>query len=418
MARESRIPSAEAFKVQGWCPTAWQPMRSQDGWIVRVRPHGASVAVGQWRVLAELALAHAEPLIELTRLGNVQLRGVDEANLERVRSVLIDARLVPADADADLAPPVHCTPLYRRGDATHALASLLSRAVIERLSPAALARKGLEALPSKFGFVVDDAAHRLRCMNADIELWVAAHGQVALFAADCAEPVLWESAERAVDAAIEKALWFARERMLHAPALVRMRSLVHAKSAGTKLNEVGAPVPPGPLDQGAWMVGVPLGRIDAAAMLATTAAMPEHAEIRVTPWRSLWVSEAALAGGNPFSDAVHWITRDDDVRLRASSCIGAPRCEQARFAAQELSLEIAAHVPHGIHVHVTGCAKRCALSADATFVVGAEGVDDAGQTLLRVVRRGPREHAGPLVPYRELRARPQQIQKLIHDPHL
>ncbi|QIL79237.1 nitrite reductase [Diaphorobacter sp. HDW4A] len=416
MARESRIPSTEAFKVQGWCPTAWRPMRSQDGWIVRVRPHCASITVRQWRVLAELALAHAQPLTELTRLGNVQLRGVDEAQLDRVRCALIDACLVPADADVDLAPPVHCTPLYRAGDATHALARLLSQAVVERLSPAALARRGLEALPGKFGFVVDDVDRRLRCMKADIELWVTANGQMALSAADFAEPVLFNFAEHAVASAIEKALWFARERMLQAPPLVRMRSLVHSNSVD--VHAMGTPIPPGPLIHGAWMVGVPLGRIDAAAMLAAAVLMPEHAEIRVTPWRSLLVSEDALAGGNPFSDATHWITRDDDVRLRTSSCVGAPRCGQARFAAQELSIEIAPHVPHGIHVHVSGCAKLCALSADATLVVEAGGVDEAGRTLLRVNRPGHREHAGPRIPYIELFEQPQHIQKLIHDPHL
>ena len=119
---------SDSIQIQGWCPTAWQPMRAQDGWILRVRPHCAAITAAQWCVLAQLALRHAHPEIELTRLGNVQLRGVDEGRVHALRAQLIEAGLVPADADADLAPAVHCTPLYHANDATHALAQLLSAA--------------------------------------------------------------------------------------------------------------------------------------------------------------------------------------------------------------------------------------------------------------------------------------------------
>lgn len=410
----------DSFKVQGWCPTAWQPMRSQDGWIVRVRPRCASIRVAQWRVLAELALSRAQPLIELTRLGNVQLRGVDESQLDQVRARLIEAQLVPPDADVDLAPPVHCTPLYQRGDATHALAECLSTAVVEHLSPSALHGRGLNALPSKFGFAVDDAQRRLQCMNADIDLWVTEQGQYALRAADSAKQMLFATAEQAVAAAIDKAQWFAGDRVLRKPVAVRLRSL-----AGATLPEVadiGEPIQPGLYQERAWIVGVPLGRIDAKAMLAATNALPEDAEIRVTPWRSLLVGEELLASGNPFADTTHWITHPDDARLRASSCVGLPRCEQGRFGSQELSVQIAPHVPVGVHVHVSGCAKFCALSADATVVISPHGVDDDDRVLLSVEKNEKRmlerTHAAMPVSLEALRAEPQTIQKLIHDLHL
>ena len=71
-------------------------MRAQDGWIVRVRPVCASINAGQWATLSALALSHAHPQIELTRLGNVQLRGITDAQLPVLLSQLVAARLIPA----------------------------------------------------------------------------------------------------------------------------------------------------------------------------------------------------------------------------------------------------------------------------------------------------------------------------------
>ncbi|MET1116374.1 MAG: nitrite reductase [Comamonas sp.] len=405
----------DSIQVQGWCPTAWQPMRAQDGWIVRVRPHCAAVSAAQWRVLAQLALAHAHPQIELTRLGNVQLRGVGTAQLPAVRQQLIEAGLVPADADADLAPAVHCTPLYRSNDATHALARQLSAAVLEHLSPAALARAGLPALPGKFGLLVDDPARRMQGIGADLQLWVDADAGYGLALGDAAQWHGFAHAQDAVAAALQIALWFARARGSMEPAPTRLRGLL-----AHRMPQVAAPLhlatqPAAPLLPGlhcahGQMLGAPLGRIDAAALQELALQLPADAQIRVTPWRSLLLVQEAVA----CLDAMHWITEPADARLRVSACTGAPRCSQGHVPAQALALALAGDVPAHRHLHVSGCAKFCALPADATAVLFA-GPDATGAPLLHISRgRAPRTPIDSLA----LDEAPARMTRLLHDLYL
>ncbi|QIL72773.1 nitrite reductase [Diaphorobacter sp. HDW4B] len=409
---------SEPFIVQGWCPTAWQPMQSQDGWIVRVRPHCASIQVVQWRVLAELSLAHGDAQIELTRLGNVQLRGVAESQLFSLRSTLIAAGLVPADADEDLAPPVHCTPFYRQGDATHVLAQSLSAAVCTHLRPSALQRLGLEALPSKFGLLVDDTQQRLKNTHADVRLWATPDGRYAMSAGTALTWIPMARMEDAVSAAIDLARWFARERMAHQPMPTRLQRVIaqFPRDATTHGAADTESLSPSALPDAGRLIGVPLGRIDAQALLDVIAHMPDTAELRVTPWRSLWIDGDSAHWGKAFQDTTHWITQTDDARLRVSACTGAPRCAQGHMAAQALALHIAPHVPQNAHVHVSGCAKHCALSAEATALISAVRNEEAVQLDLRKPKDNDTQaiHITP----DSLQAAPQQIQKLIHDLHL
>jgi precorrin-3B synthase len=416
-----------AIKVQGWCPTAWQPMRAQDGWMVRVRPHCAALSAAQWRVLAELALAHAHPQIELTRLGNVQLRGVCQAQLDGVRARLIAARLVPEDADADLAPAVHCTPLYHRHDATHALAQLLARAAVQRLSPQALARQGLAALPSKFGLLVDDPARRMQATGADLQLWVAEGQGHGLALADSSDWYCFACAQEAVDAAVEIALWFAAERAALAPAPTRLRAVLRQGMPPLPaLRKAQRPVAgpaharalgPGPHAEHGWLVGAPLGRVDAAAMLALAMQLPADAEIRVTPWRSLLLPADARVAPIDRLDAAHWITQADDARLKVSACTGAPRCAQGHVAAQTLALALAQQLPPHTHLHVSGCAKFCALGPDASAVLFAS-TGPVGETRLNLCRAEQRSAAPTPISWPASTDAPANIKKLLHDLYL
>lgn len=417
----------DSIKVQGWCPSAWKPMRAQDGWMVRVRPHCASISAAQWRVLAELALSHAHSQIELTRLGNVQLRGVSEAQLAWVRSQLIAARLVPADADADLAPAVHCTPLYRLGDATHALARLLSAAAVERLGPAALARQGVAALSSKFGLLVDDPARRMKSMGADLHLWVAADQGYGLALGDSAHWYCFARADEAVDAAVQLALWFASERAAIAPVPTRLRALLphrqpdvaalqaaQWRAAAPDADRPAQALSPGKHAGQGWVIAAPLGRIDAAAMRELASRLPADTGMRVTPWRSLWLDAQSLDSHIAQLDPGQWITQPADVRLRVSACTGAPRCSQALVPAQAMALALAPHVAEHQHLHVSGCAKFCALSADATGLVFAS-LGAGGEVRLNASRAG---HPHPPISSLALAEAPEKLQQLLHDLHL
>ena len=423
-----------AIKVQGWCPTAWAPMQAQDGWIVRVRPQCASIGARQWALLAELALSCAHPEIELTRLGSVQLRGVSEAQLSQVRSRLVEAQLVPAVADADQAPAVHCTPFYKHADLTHALAVLLSQAVIAQLSPNALQSQGVEALPSKFGLVVDDAQRRMRGIAADISVWVTADERYGLALGEQSGWYEFDGAGAVVAAALVVALWFAKERTAVAPTptptFTRLRQLLALRALNLPCLELaefrgeniaastfvlpGRFVQIGSSQEG-LVISVPMGRINAVALLQAVTPLPPQAEIRVTPWRSLFCADEAIAA--QFFSSAHWITEAGDARLRVSACTGAPQCTQALLAARELALVLAPHVPPQAHVHVSGCAKCCALSPQASVALIATEVSagDPSQVLLNLSWPNLPQQPFSQISTQALRQEPGHISTLIHD---
>ena len=422
-----------AIKVQGWCPTAWAPMQAQDGWIVRVRPQCASISAQQWTVLAELSLSCEHPEIELTRLGSVQLRGVSEAHLSAVRSRLVEARLVPADADADQAPAVHCTPFYKHADLTHSLALLLSQAAIAQLSPNALKSQGVQALPSKFGLAVDDAQRRMRGIAADISVWVTADERYGLALGEQSGWYAFDGAAEVVAAALAVALWFAKERTAIAPmptpTVTRLRQLLPQRALNFPCLELaafragylvaGAAALPGQWEQAGRVIGVPMGRISAAVLLEAVKSMPLQTEIRVTPWRSLFCEDEAIAA--QFFSSAHWITEAGDARLRVSACAGAPQCTQALLAARELALVLAPHVPPQAHVHVSGCAKCCALSPEATAVLiatEAPAGGDSGQALLNLSWPNLPQQPFSQISTQALRQEPSHISTLIHDLHI
>ena len=72
------------FEIKGWCPSALRPMRSGDGLIVRVRPHGGRISSAQAKGIAELSMRHGNGLIDLTGRANLQIRGIREDSHERL----------------------------------------------------------------------------------------------------------------------------------------------------------------------------------------------------------------------------------------------------------------------------------------------------------------------------------------------
>ena len=412
-------------------------MQAQDGWIVRIRPHCASLNVAQWRALAELALAHAHPQLELTRLGNIQLRGVHASQLGQVRSQLVAAGLVPANADEDLAPAVHCSPLYARHDLTHQLAQSLSHAAATRLSPHALQTLGLNALPSKFGLLVDDEQQSLRDIGADLRLHVLpASAQTEHFAPRYAltlgssgKNYVYGSATEAIEAAVQIAIWFAGERVRgdqqgDRQAITRLQQKLAylpqdlpALRTATVLEtspDASATCPLTPGEHGRhFVLGAPLGRVNAQAVLLLASHLPPNTEIRVTPWRSLLVADGATTIAPKALDSASWIVESRDARSRVSACTGSPGCTQALMPAQQLALQSAKHLPEGMHLHISGCAKLCALGKEATAVVYASQ-SDAAQLLLNAYTAA-QPQARIQIPFQAQLSEPAQIQELIHE---
>jgi sulfite reductase beta subunit-like hemoprotein len=125
--------------------------------------------------------------------------------------------------------------------------------------------------------------------------------------------------------------------------------------------------------------GLLFGRIDADQLEALAGAAQERGadELRLTPWRAVlavglsWLHAEALAAR---LEKYGFLLDPADPRLAFSACPGAPACPSALGDARALALALAPHWQAGAgRVHVSGCAKGCALNARAVTLVAGEG---------------------------------------------
>ncbi|CAB5691242.1 ferredoxin-nitrite reductase [Delftia tsuruhatensis] len=381
--------------IQGWCPGAWQPMASGDGLVVRVRPPLGRLTVAQARRLARLALVHGNGALELSSRANVQLRGIAPERHGAVLRALAAAGLLDADAGRERRRNLVVDPLCQPQEQVHALGRALQQALDDA--------DDLAGLPAKFGWSVEGSQGRLAGVSADIRLQRASTGWLvqpdgrgqALAVAD---------AGQAVAVGLVLARWFAGQaarRRAQGLRPGRMAAVAEALEPPPGMAWVAAQPAvhgegpaPGAVPGLGWLVGAPLGRLRAEALALLLRALPGATCLRATPWRMLLLEDPAAGAQRPawwaaagLDGASDWITEARDPRLRVSACTGAPGCTQALGPTQALALELAAQVPEGAHLHVTGCAKGCARQAPASVVLRAEEQQGQGP-VYAVVRHG------------------------------
>ena len=118
---------------------------------------------------------------------------------------------------------------------------------------------------------------------------------------------------------------------------------------------------------GGHAIGASFGLFPAAALRQIAKATTQP--IRVTPFRLLHLRDADLAGlthadlilsPNPGLGAIH-------------GCTGAPGCPQASVQTRTTARALAALLPAGQSLHVSGCAKGCALQGRADFTLIGRG---------------------------------------------
>jgi precorrin-3B synthase len=114
-------------------------------------------------------------------------------------------------------------------------------------------------------------------------------------------------------------------------------------------------------------VAAPFGRLEAGQLseLAELCAKSGASEIRLSPWRALYIDSAIEGTG--------LIVDDNDLLLNIEACPGAPACSSATVDTRSTARQVAAlGIPGSIHI--SGCAKGCARSAPADLVlVGNDG---------------------------------------------
>lgn len=340
--------------IQGWCPGALRPMRSGDGLVVRVRPHGGRLSRAQAAGIAALSAQHGNGLIDLSARANVQLRGVRDDSHAALIEGLDALGLIDHSAQAEAARNIVVTPFWEAGDAAPRLAAAIEAALAEA-----------PALPGKFGYAVDTGPQRhLAGVSADIRLEQGRNGGLIL-RADGAALGLPVTEDEAPQRLLALARWFVvsggapdgRGRM--AAHLTRVALPADLAGSVAPAADEAAPAQPGPVAQG-MLVGFAFGQITAE----TLSALAQRGDLRVTPWRMLLVE-----GAGALPDLPGAITDPDDPLLRIIACTGAPGCPQALQPTRPLARAAAPLLPKGQLLHVSGCAKGCAHPGAALTLV-------------------------------------------------
>jgi precorrin-3B synthase len=349
-----------AAAIKGWCPGAWQPMRSGDGLVVRIRPHQGRIDANQAAGTAQLARRYGNGLIDLTNRANLQIRGVSENAHPPLIRGLAELGLLDADPDIEAQRNVLITPFWKADDDAVSIAEVLER----RLAA------GPAGLPAKFGFAVDCGKERvLAGASADVRIERDIAGRL-MVRADGAEAGRGVTRDEAVAVALDLARWFVASGGVNAG---RGRMAAHVM-AGAKLPEALAgrawPAPrqaaptPGLTQHGA-LFGATFGQIT----YTTLQWLAERASrLRMTPWRMI------LAEGlheMPAREGL--ITHAEDPLLRAVACSGAPRCPEAHADTRMLAAALAPHLAPDARLHVSGCTKGCAQSGPASITLVATG---------------------------------------------
>lgn len=347
-------------EIRGWCPGALRPMMSGDGLVVRVRPRGGRLTPAQARGIAALSSRFGNGLIELSSRANLQLRGVTDEGHGALVEGLRALGLIDATTEAEARRNIVVSPFWQEGDGTADLAGALAQA---------LAGPDAPQTPGKFGYAIDcGPLPVLGDVSADVRIERAAGGLIVR--ADGAGSGAPVTPDTAVAAATALARWFlesggapgGRGRM--AAHLARGATLPQAFTRSPTPQD-RAPAPePGPVDQGV-LVGFEFGQLAADSL----SALAEIGPLRATPWRMFLIEGATQA-----PDLPGLITRAGDPRRRVLACTGAPACPQGLAATRPLARALAAALPPGQTLHVSGCAKGCAHPAAAPLtLVGRPG---------------------------------------------
>lgn len=402
-------------------------MPSGDGLIVRVRPEHARISARDLAALARLARTAGNGIIELTRRGNFQLRGVSASSWPALCAELCERGLARPTPEEDAHPSLFVCPLSGLDPRCPPLEGLANEllAVLRHRAPGQ-AGGGVRAsaddasaarLPDKLALVLGGGSHSSDALSADIHLRLhPSHpDQAELLLAGKADDatLLGRCAVSAAPSAVRALL---DALAAHPPERRRMRDAVAADLAALRLAVRPLLVDGGRREAswGAPEVGyhtglsdwfgyaLPFGSASAEdwAALARVAERLGSGELRLTPTHHVLIvgvrpehRQALVDLGQRRSLGV----RKPSRALELVACSGSPACGSAhgetRSLASRLGKLLGGRAGDRATVHVSGCEKSCARqeAADVTLVHAADGLrlafgrDVAGTLLTRPV---------------------------------
>jgi len=402
---------------RGACPGLSGPMPTGDGLLVRFIPIG-TIPLDAFAALCAAARTHGNGIVEVTRRGSIQIRGLTPASAPRFAAAVTALGIAADDSIPVLTDPLAGIDAQEILDAG-ALAADLRRS----LAAASIAAK----LAPKVSVVIDGGgALNLDALAADVRLCAeACDGDVVLRASvggDGASAVELgavapaqsvEAAMRMLDVIARRGREARATDVLAAGGAAPFREALAGLLLPTRRRASGdselissrrmndrrmAPIGIHWLRDGTPASGIALGfgHADAPTLesLIEAARDAGAAGIRAAPSGVLTVIGLTSETAPSFvraAERLGFIVRANDPRRSVVACAGAPVCASAHIAARAMAPLIAAAaaplIRQGLTVHVSGCAKGCAHPARAALTVVGHA---AGCALIAKGRAGDR----------------------------
>jgi precorrin-3B synthase len=371
---------------RGACPRLVAPMPTGDGLLARLAPLG-SVGLDASAGLCAAARRHGNGILEITRRGSIQIRGLTAASAPRLADDIATLHIDMADG-----VPIITGPLSGLDPAEVADGNDLAATLRDAFAG------GHAGLSPKISVVIDGGgALDLDSLAADVRLRAmpdrgAMVWHVAVGGTAAQSHALGAIAPGHVVDVVTRLLGSIAAR---GPA-ARGADLADADPRRALADVVvDAPVPPRrqPADpigiramrHGCVALGLalPFGHSRAAELerLIDAARDAGASGVRASPGRALlFIGLTPGAADSLRTTAGHlgFVVRPDDPRRFVAACAGAPICGSGKIPAREIAPLVAAIVAPtldgSVTVHISGCAKGCAHSGSASLTL--VGTDD------------------------------------------
>jgi len=386
------VPRSAPVVIRHACPTLAAPMRTGDGYLARLPPLPRAMAPDQLAGIAAAARRHGNGLVEISKRGNFQIRGVPEQG-----GPALATELAALGLDLPGGIPITVDPLGELHPLPIDPAALVG-ALHARLDETGLPGR----LAPKLSIVLDFGTRfRPAALTADLRFRFEAEGvRVGLGGDDrSADWIGFVPQESVVDAAMAILACLAAAgplarlsgpRGLREPA--RFRRALEPVAAGARIPaRTSRPASIG--SASVLEIAFPFGQSEAGplARLADAARAVGIAAIAPAPERRLLLAgdpETALKLGT-VAGALGFIVGDRDPRLSLSACIGSEGCSSGSIPARTLAARLAKASPDffdgSFHLHLAGCGKGCAHPGPAAITLSAI---DKGVTIVLDGRAG------------------------------
>ena len=367
------------------------PMATGDGLLVRLHPPLGRLDAGQLRVIGTAAQRHGNGRLDISRRGNLQIRGIDEASHPSLVDELAAVGL--ADSAGPGGPPrTIVSPLAGRDPADHLDAAVLAQEVEAAI-------RTVDGLPPKLAVAVDGGGRfPLLELDADICAVAIDHAAVAIGLGAAAGP-RWcgTTAPAELPAALAALLSGFASAAASDQSLASMRNLpADLRAMLAAAARLGPPTVPRlrpaapragilqmPHGEAGVVLAAPFGRLDARQLIdvAGWAERFGDGEVRLSPWRGVLfpsVRHERLGAVITLASKAGLIAEPGDPRLFVFACPGRPDCASAsvmtRHDASRLAALAGPLLRGRAQLHVSGCAKGCAHRGPAALtLVGDDG---------------------------------------------